>query len=112
MRRDLLFSLVVLALLSFCACEKEVIDNTDKNFPIDLTAESLGQLTKLTWTPTNISTFEEYLIVRSSDSIPTGIEPTNNQIIARIDDYEEATFTDGNISFEEEFKTTRKNKFS
>lgn len=99
--RQFLPLILVAACLLF-SCQKEEINNLDKGFPIELNIESVGQSSILSWTATNISTFEEYLVVRSFDSIPTGINPEANFVIAQIDDYEEASFRDASLSFEEE----------
>ncbi len=96
------FPLVVLLLLFCYSCEKEVIDNTDKNFPIELRSETIGSISKLIWTETNISTFNEYIIVRSFDSIPSSILPASNIIVGRIDDFEETNFVDNSAAFEDE----------
>ncbi len=97
-----LFPLMVLLLLFCYSCEKEVIDNTDKNFPIELTSEVKGSLFTLSWTETNISTFNEYLVVRSFDSIPSSLQPSANIIVGRIDDLTESTFVDNSAPFETE----------
>ncbi len=96
------FPSVVLLLLFCYSCEKEVVDNTDKNFPIELRSETVGSIAKLVWTETNISTFNEYIIVRSLDSIPSSLLPASNFIVGRIDDFEENSFVDNSAAFENE----------
>ena len=97
-----LFLILTPLLLLFASCEKEVIDNTDKKFPIEISVNNKGSLSELTWTRANVSSFVEYIIVRSTDSIPSGLPPASTPIVARIDDFEEITFVDSSTPFVEE----------
>lgn len=103
MRQPFTLAFTLLVMLLLVSCEKEEIDNSDKNFPIQLSIEAIGQLNMLSWTTTNISTFEEYILVKSIDSIPANLAPLASQVITRIDDFEETSFTDAAISFSENF---------
>ena len=86
--------LILLCILIFNACEKIEIDNTDQNYPIELTLEnSSNSSNQLSWTKTNISTFEAYIVVRSSTAdIANLTEPnliSTSNIVATIEDPEE-----------------------
>lgn len=82
---------LVLALL-FCGCEKEKIDNTDQDHPIQLTVTKPGRNVILEWTATNISNFENYVLVRSTEPIDDPLEPIG--AFATVEDFEENTFED------------------
>ncbi|MEK7257531.1 MAG: WD40 repeat domain-containing protein [Bacteroidota bacterium] len=92
-----LFALFLLALLG---CEKEKIDNSDKNYPIQITATKPGRNVLLEWTKTNISSFEKYVIVSSTDSIPDSPTPAGF-VVANLDDVDENHFEDVNIPIAE-----------
>ena len=78
--------------LFFAACKKEKVDNTDQAYPIELSLSKPGRNVVLNWTKTNISDFESYLLVRSTDPIEDTPEPVG--IFQTIDDFEENTFED------------------
>lgn len=82
------------------ACQKEEIDNSDKNYPIQLTATIPSRNVELTWTKTNIASFEGYVVVRSTEPIPdTETPPTG--AIATISDQDINSFSDSSFPFVE-----------
>ena len=82
----------------FLACSKENVNNNDGGFPLQLTATQEGRNIKLNWTQTKVSTFEEYVVVRSTEPIPIDFIPTpfSQLVIKRLDEFEENEFTDNN----------------
>lgn len=85
------------------ACERPKIDNTDNGYPIELTALLEDDGVKLSWTTTNISTFESYTILRSTDSISDDVATFffSGDVLANVSEVEESSFTDENIPFAE-----------
>ena len=89
----LLLSFVMVFVLS---CQKEEVNNNDKAFPITLTGEQVGRSVQLNWDETRVSSFEEYIIVRSNEPIPVDFEPTpfSGFVAGRVDEFEENSFRD------------------
>ncbi|MEM7655881.1 MAG: hypothetical protein AAF399_07115 [Bacteroidota bacterium] len=92
--------------LGLCAsllwsCEREQIDNTDNGYPIELEITQIGNQVSLSWPEANISSFVEYRILRSPDSIPDELTQnvTNATIAGRILNYEEVEFLDDEVPF-------------
>lgn len=95
----LLILCALLSILAWQACKEDlVVDNSDKNFPITLNFQRLGEGVQFTWASANLSDFEKYVLVRSVDSIPAGQIPANifNQaaIIYDPEHRDSTTFTD------------------
>ena len=78
------------------SCQKEEINNNDNAFPINLTGNQIGRAVQLNWDETKVSSFEEYIVVRSDQPIPADFEPTpfSNLVVANIDEFEENSFRD------------------
>lgn len=100
--------LIIGAILSLMAiilssCDDSIIDNTDRNYPIDLSIEQEenGPI-KLTWTPTRVSTFEKYIIVRSAEPLSDSIVPNALTSIVEIEDIELTTFEDFGFPFSDQ----------
>jgi hypothetical protein len=72
-----IFLLLPLLGVLFSTCKKDLeIDDTDKNFPVSLRITGTGDNLVFEWDEAPSSTFERYILVRSFDSIPTGL-PAN-----------------------------------
>lgn len=99
-----LTQIIVLILIGFAAsfwgCKKEPVDNSDKDYPIQLTASQVDGDVVLEWTKTNISNFESYIILRSTDSIPDAQTPPLLDI-KTIDDFETNSYKDGTLVLSE-----------
>jgi hypothetical protein len=68
-------------------------------YPLELTTTQNQSVTTLHWSEATVSTFEEYIILRSTMSIPDGPEPevnSNTVIIGRVDQRKVTTFEDLN----------------
>lgn len=78
------------------SCEKEKVNNENDGFSIQLTAVQDGRNIKLSWTETKVSTFAEYIVVRSLEPIPTDFVPTpfSQSVIGRLDEFEDNEFVD------------------
>lgn len=89
MTRFYLFSLLWITFgLLFQSCEKTAVDPEFVGYPMDLTIISENSSAELHWTELTVSSFEEYIIVRSVDSIPDSPIPEligNATIVTRID---------------------------
>ena len=86
--------------LWFIACDKLDITPGDFQYPLTLTVQSRQSVTELSWSQATVSSFEEYVILRSTDDIPDSPEPEvtgNTIIIARIDERNVTTFKDSNL---------------
>jgi len=96
-----LHSLPIVVTLCFClawqGCEDDNINPGPFTFPIDLQASTASSNVSLTWTQATVSSFEEYIVIRSIDPIPDTPEPevTGNQvIIERVDEADENSLID------------------
>lgn len=79
------------------SCHDTPVEPQPKTYPLDLTVTSENTSVKLEWTALTVSTFEEYIIVRSEDSIPDSPEPElvgNATIVKRIDQSDITEFID------------------
>ena len=98
MKHYLLFTFVLIALgLLFESCNESPVDPALKSYPLELTVISENSTAELHWTELTVSTFEEYIIVRSEDSIPDSPEPElvgNAIIVERIDKADITEFID------------------
>lgn len=93
--RFVLLSLV--ALVVFSCKETLTVDNADQNFPVELHAQPDGESIRFSWDPAQVSTFENYFIVRSPLAIPAGLTPFaggNSQIIFQSDRPDTTVFVD------------------
>lgn len=90
---------VLLFALVFSACEKEEIDNSDQDYPIELSLSKPDRNIILEWTKTNISNFDGYFLVRSTEPIADAPEPIAP--FATVDDFEENIFEDASFPLAE-----------
>lgn len=95
LKKVTIFSFCLLLSLFF-ACKKEQVNNNDGGFPLQLTAQQDGRNVVLDWTETKVSSFEEYIIVRSTEPIPVDFVPTpfSQFVIERLDEFEDNQFID------------------
>lgn len=97
--------LLLLSILfaSFLGCERPEIDNTDKEYPINIALELTDDQVKISWPEVNISTFDSYFILRSTDSISDDINTftINTTFLSTIQDSDETEFVDDQIPFAE-----------
>ncbi len=78
--RRLHYFLASMALLSgiWLSCRKDIsLDDSDKNFPIALTAAAVGDSVVLSWESKRITQFQRVIVLRSSEPMPTNISPLN-----------------------------------
>ena len=98
MLRTLGYTSLLIAAIIYGGCEDDLnVSPGPPVYPLEINVISSNSSVKLTWTEATVSTFEEYIIVRSIDSIPDTPEPEldgGQQIIERIDQREITTFTD------------------
>ncbi len=89
-----------MAFLCLC-CEKlEVPNPGDFQYPLSLSVLSKQSVAELTWSEATVSTFEEYIILRSTEKIPDSPTPEvtgSTAIIARIDERTVRMFKDSNL---------------
>jgi len=98
----LLLCLLATILLHSCKDDEDNTPPNENGYAFDLTVTKEGNNIKLDWESLKVSSFVQYVIVRSLDSIPDDPAPSFNQQSANaffIDDQNETTFTD--ISFPE-----------
>lgn len=96
--------IVVLAFLAVFslllpACDTLDIKPDTFEYPLDLEVTQNESILTLSWSPATVSTFEEYIILRSTDPIRDSAEPEvmgNTFILARIDERNVTTFQDVN----------------
>ena len=92
-------AIAFISLIGWSSCEKIEENNDDRRNPIELSIETNGNSITLSWTRTNVSTFEKYIIIRSSQPFPdeftspTAIFFPMEQIVS-IEDIDENTYTD------------------
>lgn len=90
--RRLHYFLAFMALLSgiWLSCRKDIaLDDSDKNFPIDLTATAEGDSVVLSWENKRITQFQRVIVLRSSEPMPTNtspLSPFNAQIVFNSND--------------------------
>ncbi|MDX1478763.1 MAG: WD40 repeat domain-containing protein [Saprospiraceae bacterium] len=95
--------LFLYALLLATACSDPDITPAPFAYPLALTADQKDHSVDLNWTQVDVSSFEEYIILRSIDSIPDTPEPEVSgltAIVARIDQRTKTTFTDFQLPIE------------
>lgn len=96
-----LFAIIALTLaVGGSGCDKLDTTPGDFQYPLSLSAVQKLSVAELTWSEATVSTFEEYLILRSVDPIPDSPEPEvtgNTIIIARIDERAVTTMLDANL---------------
>lgn len=94
------FYITFLALFAFVlsSCDDDMnVTPGPIKYPIDLKVDASNTSVALEWSEATVSNFEEYIIVRSIDSIPDTPEPDlrdMQQIIERIDQRDVLEFTD------------------
>jgi len=93
---NIVYLFLLLSSSLFLACDKEEINNNDNGTPLELTAIQEGRNVRLAWTQTKISTFVEYIIVRSDQPIPDDFVPTpfSSLVRERLDEFEDNEFVD------------------
>lgn len=101
MKHTLYLSILGLLCMICFACERPEVDNTDNNYPIELSVTTGDGHAKLSWTTTNVSTFENYIILRSTDSISDDVANFffAGNVIANISEVEESSFVDEDVPF-------------
>jgi hypothetical protein len=73
----IIYAFMCWGLLLFLSCQKEVtVDNTDKNFPLRLNYSTFNENNQFSWTEVNVTGFQQYVLVRSSSTIPAGGTPS------------------------------------
>lgn len=98
-KHPLALALLAAMALFFYTCKEDLsVDNSDKNFPIELRVETVSGGLKFSWDAANVSKFEEYVLVRSTVQIPVGLIPafssSSFQILQRTDKVTETEFVD------------------
>lgn len=74
------------------------------DYPVGLEASMNNVVVQLTWTQTTVSTFEEYVILRSTEPIPDNPIPEaggSTVLIARIDERTKTTIEDSEFPLEQ-----------
>lgn len=97
---SLLAIIAVTLAIGGMGCEKLDTTPEDFRYPLGLSVVQKLSVAELTWSEATVSTFEEYLILRSTDPIPDSPEPEvtgNTIIIARIDERTVTTMHDANL---------------
>jgi len=98
MRHYILFLIVLITTgLMVQSCHETPVEPPLKTYPLHLSVTSDNTSAVLNWTTLTVSSFEEYIIVRSEDSIPDSPEPElvgSATIVARIDQADESEFID------------------
>ena len=93
-------ALLTLLLLAFLAACKDdlMIDNSDQNFPLDLQMETGNDKVSLRWEAVQVSNFEKYVVVRSRNPIPAGLQPvfssSDFEIVFQSDRADSLSFVD------------------
>lgn len=91
------YSLLFFLCIALLSCKDDAISPGGFNYPIDLDLSSEEYGITLEWSRASVSSFEEYIILRSPDSIPDKSEPTlegQEVVVERIDKIDEVRFTD------------------
>ena len=91
------FAIICLVTLILQGCDDPSIAPTPFEYPISLSGSQGQFAVTLEWQEVSVSTFEEYFILRSQDSIPDTPEPEITgltTLVTRIDQQEITTFTD------------------
>lgn len=100
-----LLPLLLLIFVSGCR-EDLIINNSDQDFPIVLHTESGSDNVRLNWAPANVSTFEKYVLVRSRNPIPAGLQPvfstSDFEIIFQSDNLDSISFKDESLPIVED----------
>lgn len=94
----------ILFLLSLAACSDLDVKPAGGNYPINLSVEAKSTFIQLEWNQTPVSTFGEYIILRSSSPIPDSPVPettVSTIIVDRIDENNIHTFRDFTFPLEE-----------
>gem|GEM_PF-3183548 len=98
MKHYILFAVILTAFsLLIESCNDSLVEPGPTTYPLELTVISENSTAELHWTELTVSTFEEYIIVRSEDSIPDSPEPElvgNAIIVERIDKATTTEFVD------------------
>ena len=93
----LLALLLTFAGLMLVSCHDTPVEPSKSDYPLELTVVSENSSVELHWTELTVSSFEEYIIVRSQDPIPDSPEPEligNAIIVERIDKVKVTEFID------------------
>ena len=91
-------------LLLVASCADPAINQEAPAYPIEMQGNRLDLGVSLTWTQVTVSTFEEYLVIRSTEPIEDSTEPDLGQfgvVAARIDAYDENSHIDFDFPVEE-----------
>lgn len=91
-------ALFLLPAFVFFSCKDILtVDNTDQDFPVELRSEAAGETIRFSWDAAQISTFENYFLVRSALPIPAGLTPFSSssmQIVFQNDRPDTTVFVD------------------
>ena len=93
-------ALLSLMAIAMFACDKLDTQPGEFQYPLSLSVERKQSIAELTWSEATVSTFEEYIILRSTDEIPDSPEPEitgNTVLLARIDERKATLFKDSNL---------------
>jgi hypothetical protein len=92
------------ALWILSGCNDLTPEPTTGNYPVGLEASMDNAVVQLNWTLATISTFEEYIVLRSTEPIPDNPIPDAGGtivLIARIDERTKTTFEDSEFPLEQ-----------
>ncbi len=87
-------------MFSLPGCDKLDMQPGEFAYPLEISVTQNQSVATLHWTEATVSTFEEYVILRSTDRIPDTPEPqvtANTLIIARVDQRSGTTLEDINV---------------
>ncbi|MEM7367282.1 MAG: hypothetical protein AAF587_01705 [Bacteroidota bacterium] len=103
MKNTTFFSILGILCLVSIGCERPEINNSDNNYPLDISMTVEEDEVSLSWTRTNVSSFEGYVILRSPDSIPDDINILGPSpfFLGLIQELDETEFVDDEIPFAE-----------
>jgi sulfur carrier protein ThiS len=72
------FALVTLLSSIWLSCRKDItLDDSDKNFPLNVTAAAVNDSVVLSWENKRITQFQRVVVLRSSEPMPANISPLN-----------------------------------
>lgn len=101
--RSLLITSAAALCLVWQGCDDASVEPGPFEYPIKLQVNGSSSNVALSWTEATVSTFEEYVVVRSIDPIPETKDPEvvgNQVIIARLDEIDATAFVDFSTPFE------------
>lgn len=98
----LLYGIAIGFTLLLGACSEAIqVDDTDKQFPVLLSATISNDVVTLRWDEAHVSGFESYKLVRSLTPLPPGLNPSSNgtdiRVLLNTDDPDSTSFLDDNV---------------